>query len=126
MLWRAHRRTGNEFSDIAIDLEGLWIAIIYPEIHIETKSAYSRLVAAKPKVSLQEILENQPIENWRNSVINDFEASAHARILKLKEELYNKNAIYASMTGSGSAVYGFFSENPKLDTKYPNIISILN
>ena len=118
--------TGNEFSDIAIDLEGLWIAIIYPELHVETKSAYSGLVPAKPKVSLQEILKNQPIENWRHSVINDFEVSADTRILNLKEELYNKGAQYASMTGSGSAVYGLFSEDPKLDTKYPNIIAILN
>ena len=117
--------TGNEFSDIAIDLEGLWIDIIYPEIHIETKSAYSRLVPAKPKVSLQEILENQPIEKWRQLVTNGFEGNARARILKLKEELYSKDAIYASMTGSGSAVYGLFSKRPNLSFEYPIIISAL-
>ena len=118
--------TGNKFSDLPIDLDGLWISIIYPEIHIETKSSYSGLVPAKPKVSLQETLEKQPIENWRNSVINDFEASADTRILNLKEEFYNKGAICSSMTGRGSAVYGLFSERPNISSEYPNIISELN
>lgn len=115
--------TGNEFSDIAIDLTGLWVAIISPEIHVETKSAYSGLVPTKPNVSLKETLENQPITNWRQLVTNDFETNAEARILKLKEELYNKGAIYVSMTGSGSAVYGLFSERPSFNIEYPNIIS---
>jgi 4-diphosphocytidyl-2-C-methyl-D-erythritol kinase len=117
--------TGNKFSDIEIALSGLWIAIIYPELHIETKSAYTGLMPAKPSISLKEILENRLVTDWRKSVINDFEGSANANVLRLKEELYNKDALYASMTGSGSAVYGLFSEKPSLNFEYPNIISDL-
>jgi 4-diphosphocytidyl-2-C-methyl-D-erythritol kinase len=116
--------TGNKFSDIEIDLAGFWIAIIYPELHIETKSAYSELVPVKPSISLKETLENRPITDWQESVTNDFEGSANANVLKLKEELYNKGALYASMTGSGSAVYGIFRSQPEIQVSFPMLVSI--
>jgi 4-diphosphocytidyl-2-C-methyl-D-erythritol kinase len=117
--------TGNIFSRLNLELSNLYIAVIYPEIHVETQSAYSVLEPNKPIISLKETLEDNPISSWKNLVTNAFEANADTSILKLKEELYNKGALYSSMTGSGSAVYGLFKERPDLTCDYPKIISTL-
>jgi len=58
-------------------------------------------------------LIKQPIENWKGEVKNDFEISAfekHPKLAKMKEKLYADGAIYASMTGSGSVIYGIVKE----------------
>ena len=81
--------------------------------HVSTKEAYAGLqrdLFGKPRPDLYEAIQ-RPIEEWRDLIVNDFEASvfpAHPAIAALKEEMYRRGALYASMTGSGAAVFGIF------------------
>jgi 4-diphosphocytidyl-2-C-methyl-D-erythritol kinase len=57
----------------------------------------------------------QPVETWRDNLINDFEESVfalHPEIGAVKEQLYKMGATYAAMSGSGSALFGLFKEEP--------------
>ena len=117
--------TGERLSSINLDLKGLVIAIVYPQLHISSKSAYHGILPETPTIKLKSILETKPISDWRQQVTNDFEKSTDDIVLKLKEFLYTRGAIYASMSGSGSAVYGLFNELPQLETEHPHIIAQL-
>jgi len=102
--------TGDELVLLALDLKPYQLIIEYPDIHIGTKDAYSGIVPLSSKNCLKDII-SQPIEDWINLVKNDFENSVfplHPSIKKLKNKMYADGAIFASMTGSGSAVFGFF------------------
>lgn len=101
---------GDVFDSVELDLSHYVFKIEYPDIHIGTAEAYAGVFPHPSKKSLKEGVQ-QPIESWRNKIQNDFEASVfpnHPVIKELKENMYHKGAIYASMTGSGSAVYGIF------------------
>jgi 4-diphosphocytidyl-2-C-methyl-D-erythritol kinase len=117
--------TGDKFSSININLKGLFIAVIYPQIHVDTPSAYKGIVPAKPARKLKKIIGATAIESWRDQLTNDFEMGTDDKILQLKKSLYDEGALYASMTGSGSAVYGLFRSAPEIESEYPNIISQL-
>jgi 4-diphosphocytidyl-2-C-methyl-D-erythritol kinase len=106
--------TGNEFSEVEVNLSNYYLAVIYPEIHVSTQQAYAGLVPQKAAVDLKKTLEEVPVSLWQGLVKNDFEQTALPEVLKVKEKLLNKGAIYASMSGSGSAVYGLFEEKPAL------------
>jgi len=115
--------TGNIFSSINLDLSGNYLAVNYPDIHVDTASAYKNLVPAKPEFSLKSILEAKALNEWAGLVKNDFEKNADPEIIKVREELYQRGAIYASMSGSGSAVYGIYKKMPDLNNM-PGTISI--
>lgn len=117
--------TGNIFSPISLDLQGLYITIIYPEIHVDTIAAYKAITPVRPAENLHNIIENNSIESWRNYVINDFEKGADVKIIQLKDQFYAQGALYASMTGSGSAVFGLFTTAQEIESEYPNIIAQL-
>jgi len=104
---------GDEFEKIALDLSSFHFKIEYPNIHISTSEAYSGIIPLSAKQSLKGII-SKPIEDWKKLVRNDFEKSvfpSHSSIEKLKNKMYTDGAIFASMTGSGSAVYGIFEIN---------------
>lgn len=107
--------TGNIFSNIILDLSDLYLALVYPDIHIETKSAYSGLVPYKQDYDLKEVLESTMLSEWQDVVKNDFEKTTAPIVLDLKQILYDSGAIYASMSGSGSAVYGLYTKKPDID-----------
>ncbi len=91
-------------------LKGLVLVLAIPPIHVSTAEAYRLLTPVMPIQSLREAVK-EPIENWRQYVTNDFEPvvfSIHPTIKKIKETLYEQGAIYASMSGSGSSVFGLF------------------
>jgi 4-diphosphocytidyl-2-C-methyl-D-erythritol kinase len=117
--------TGDLFSPINIDLQGLYIALIYPQIHIDTISAYKNISPSGSSADLKNILETNPVKDWPEQVTNDFENSADNKILQLKDMFYAQGALYASMTGSGSAVFGLFTESPSIETEHPSIIAQL-
>src|SRR6185312_6510433 len=108
--------TGNISSPISLDLSNYYIAIIYPQIHMDTKNAYSLIKPHKRLNSLSDLIQ-APISTWKETVINDFEEpifKANPQLAELKNSLYQQGAQYASMTGSGSALYGIFDKNPQL------------
>ena len=101
---------GEKMTAIDLDLSIYEIRLINPGIHISTKDAYSRVVPKTPKLTVEEIIK-LPINEWKNKLKNDFEKSViekHPQLKELKENLYKEGAIYASMSGSGSVLYGIF------------------
>lgn len=107
---------GDEFSNIHVDLSMYYILVVYPNIHSNTQDAYATLVPKTPENELREIISHSPVENWKNLLVNDFEPSLFKKypaIAELKNELYALGASYASMSGSGSAVFGIFKSEPQ-------------
>ena len=111
---------GEMMQPLELDLSGYSFVIINPNIHISTAQAFAQIVPQKPTQSVSEIIK-LPVSVWKNLLINDFETSisiTHPEIALIKQELYENGAVYASMTGSGSTVYGLFHKNcvPQLPT----------
>jgi 4-diphosphocytidyl-2-C-methyl-D-erythritol kinase len=106
---------GNVFTPIDLSLKGYFLLLVKPQIHVSTPEAYSLVVPQQPEISLSELIK-QPISDWQNSIKNDFEKSVFARyssIEEIKNNLYEMGAIYASLSGSGSSVYGIFESQPE-------------
>ncbi len=111
---------GNIFSSVKVSLQGYGIVIVKPDIFVSTREAFSLITPAKPEISLKENIYRAP-EEWKKHITNDFERSVfklYPAIAEIKDKLYDHGAIYASMSGSGAAVYGLFTpetEIPKMD-----------
>lgn len=109
---------GDVFSVVNLNLKGYYMVIIYPGINSNTAEAYTGITPLIPERSLKDIIENESIDNWRSLLKNDFEKSIFAKypsIERIKKQLYERGAIYASMSGSGSAVYGIFGKKERFD-----------
>ncbi|WP_296698008.1 4-(cytidine 5'-diphospho)-2-C-methyl-D-erythritol kinase [Algoriphagus sp.] len=105
---------GEILEKISLDLRGTHLILINPGIHIGTKEAYAGVTPAPPKSKLEAVLSDKT--RWKNELINDFEASIfhnHPEIEAIKNKLYLNGAYYASMSGSGSSVFGLFENVPK-------------
>lgn len=105
---------GDELSPVRLDLNGYHMIIIKPDLTISTAEAYS-LVSPKEEIYKPGELVSQSPEVWKDNLFNDFESPIfikYPEIRELKEMLYDKGAVYAAMSGSGSAVYGIFKEKP--------------
>ena len=103
---------GNIFEPIQLSLKGYFLVLIKPDIFVSTKDAFSLITPKTPVQSLKEIVR-MPVETWRATMKNDFENSVFKKfpeIAAIKDKLYDMGAIYASMSGSGSSVYGIFRE----------------
>lgn len=97
-------------------LEGMHIVIIKPDINVSTSEAYSKVTPRAPRTELAERL-SADISSWRGSIVNDFERgifSFHPRLREIKEWFYDQGAVYASMSGSGSSLFGLFRSEPQL------------
>lgn len=102
---------GEELSPASVNLKGLFLVLVKPEIHIATAEAYDGINPQQPAVSLLEILAS-PVTEWKNDLINNFEQSIfekHPAISLVKDSMYKQGALYASMSGSGASVFGIFS-----------------
>ncbi len=107
---------GEILEPVSLDLSGYHLAIVKPDIHVSTPEAFRGI---KPKASVQNLKEliQQPVEEWKHHIKNDFEQSVFAQypeIGNLKTKLYDSGAVYASMSGSGSSVFGLFKSAPKI------------
>ena len=103
---------GNIFEEINLSLKGYYLVLVKPDIFVSTKDAFSNIIPMKPNHSLKEIIR-MPVETWRATMKNDFEDSVFKKfpeIAAIKDKLYDMGAIYASMSGSGSSVFGIFRE----------------
>lgn len=103
---------GNIFEPIQLSLKGYYLVLVKPDIFVSTKDAFAHITPKKPTQSLKEIIR-MPVETWRATMKNDFEESVFQKfpeIAAIKEKLYDLGAIYASMSGSGSSVFGIFRE----------------
>lgn len=108
---------GTTFEALELDLSRYFIAVVKPEIHISTVEAYGHVIPQTPKVDLRRAIR-LPIQEWKFHLINDFELGIfekYPQIALIKHELYQQGAIYAAMSGSGSAVYGIFQQEVNLD-----------
>ena len=108
---------GDVFGSVQVDLSGKKLVLVYPEVQVSTPEAYSRIEPQRPEQSVKEIIENHPVEQWKELLVNDFEKSVfelYPQVKELKEAFYQAGALYASMSGSGSSVFGIFE--PDIDT----------
>lgn len=98
-------------------LVGLQLVIVKPPFGVSTSQAYSAVKPELPEVSIPQYLATLPVNRWHGSIKNDFEASVFPQfpeIARIKDALMAQGAVYASMSGSGSAVYGFFPADSDL------------
>lgn len=112
---------GELLEQIDLDLSNYKIVIVHPGVHVSTAWAFSTIRAVAPKKSVKEIIK-QPIETWKNELKNDFEEpvfNKYPEIKKIKDDLYTAEAIYSSMSGSGSAVYGLFKKDKPVALSFP-------
>lgn len=101
---------GNIFKEVSLDLSSYDIYIEKPAVFISTAEAFSKIVPTTPQYPILEAIK-QPIEEWKKLIVNDFETSVFDKrpeLATIKQRLYDKGAIYASMSGSGSSIYGIF------------------
>lgn len=102
---------GEMLNPIDLNLSNYHIEIVKPAVSVSTKEAYAGIIPQKPNFDLQNIV-NLPISKWKNYVFNDFEETVFQKypILKeIKSNFYDRGALYASMSGSGSAIFGIFN-----------------
>lgn len=106
--------TGVELQPVDFSLNGYHLLLLFPGLHVGTKEAYAGVKPRESGERLEDIISSL-ISTWKHRLINDFEASIFPRyplLGDLKEKLYQQGAVYASMTGSGSTLYGIFEEEP--------------
>lgn len=105
---------GELLTPITLDLSSYHIVVIKPNIAVSTAEAFRNIVPKAPKKRCADIVR-QPVETWRTELLNDFESSIfvqHSELRRIKEMLYGTGALYASMSGSGSSIYGIYQEKP--------------
>ena len=101
---------GEKMEGISLDLSNYELKFVFSDIHISTKEAYSTIIPVIPKINILDIV-SKPLEDWKENIKNDFENFTFIKYPKLKmikQKMYSDGAIYVSMSGSGSMIYGIF------------------
>lgn len=101
---------GEILEPLDLDLSEFRIEWVYPQVHISTAQAFSRVVPREGRPSIRELLSRDP-ETWKQDLVNDFEDSVFSLfpdLAAIKEGFYQQGATYASLSGSGSALFGLF------------------
>ena len=109
---------GDEFKKCTVDLSGKHIVVIKPPIEIPTAVAFSNIIPKIPEFSLIDAI-NGPMDQWKTTIKNDFEVGIFSKFPEIahsKHFLYEQGAIFAQMSGTGSAVFGIFNSKPVLAT----------
>ncbi len=106
---------GEELSSIDIDISKVFLLVATPDIHVSTAMAYSNVIPSIPPIKLATLI-SEPVSSW--SMVNDFEKGIfelEPKIKELKDVMNRNGAIYSSMSGSGSSVFGFFKQKPSFE-----------
>ncbi|MCD8202153.1 MAG: 4-(cytidine 5'-diphospho)-2-C-methyl-D-erythritol kinase [Prevotella sp.] len=119
---------GENLEPVDVNLRNYNIAIVKPPIAISTKEAFSHVTPKRPAKCCRDIVM-QPVETWKHELINDFEQSvmfSHPEIGEIKQKLYALGAVYAAMSGSGSALFAIFHSAPSnLATSFPHCFTAI-
>ncbi len=116
---------GERMQPIHLDLSSWVLAIVRPNIPVSTKEAFSYIHPKRPAKNCREIVA-QPVEIWRDELTNDFEPSVfqiHPEIGQIKDDLYQMGAVYAAMSGSGSALFGLFRKSVDLSSHFKGMFT---
>lgn len=111
---------GDIIEKIPFSLQGLYFVLVKPNVFVSTKNAYSMITPIASQTSLLDMV-NCPIQQWNGNIKNDFEKSVFhlfPEVENIKTILYNKGALYASMSGSGSSVFGLFKQPIDLSKEF--------
>lgn len=114
---------GERLEPISLDLSNYYIAVVRPDIPVSTKEAFS-LITPKPSTICCRDIVKLPVKEWKGILVNDFETSVftlHPEIGDIKEQLYSLGAHYAAMSGSGSSVFGLFTEPIDVEKHFPKM-----
>lgn len=106
---------------VNMSLKGKYLIVLKPAVHVSTAEAYQEVIPKIPTVSVKSIIENRSLSEWRSILKNDFEESVFKQypiIQQYKTKLYEAGAVYASMSGSGSSVFGIFEEPVKTNQSF--------
>lgn len=116
---------GEKLYPMDIDLSGWYMAVVRPDIPVPTKEAFARIKPHFPQKCCRDIVM-QPVETWKEELVNDFEESVfaiHPELAAIKERLYQLGATYAAMSGSGSALFGLFRQPIDLRSSFEGMFS---
>ena len=116
---------GELLKPVDLNLSGYYIAVVRPDIPVPTREAFSLITPQRPRKNCRDIVM-QPVGTWREELVNDFEHSVftlHPEIGDIKEQLYGLGAVYAAMSGSGSAVFGLFHQAPDLTARFSGMFT---
>jgi 4-diphosphocytidyl-2-C-methyl-D-erythritol kinase len=113
---------GEIMQSISCTLSSKTMVLVCPGIHVSTADAFRKIKLSPTAPSCASVIE-RPIQAWKDNLTNDFEEpvfSAFPEIGNIKEKLYDAGALYASMTGTGSTVYGIFETSPSIKDLFPS------
>ena len=112
---------GELMQPVELNLKGLKIYLVNPGIHINTGRAFLNSKPSSPDQSILDILK-KPVRRWKDELVNDFENwvfNEHREVVEIKDKLYIGGALFASMSGSGSTVYGLFDPSQQFQFDFP-------
>jgi len=112
---------GDQMTPVSLSLAGYTIVVVKPPVFVSTAEAYSGTTPSVPERSLKELIQ-LPVAEWCDVIKNDFEETIflhHPEIEAIKQKMYDMGAVYASMSGSGSSVFGIFSKSLNAPKAFP-------
>ena len=116
---------GEVLTPLEVSLKGKFLVIVKPEVTISTAEAFSGISPKDQVIDPGAVLAKHSVAEWKELLVNDFETSIFKRfpvISALKQKLYAFGASYASMSGSGSAVFGIFDSETDLKKEFESVL----
>jgi 4-diphosphocytidyl-2-C-methyl-D-erythritol kinase len=115
---------GERIEPIDFNLEGMYMMVVNPGIHVSTAHAFQGIKPCPSNFNWNEFIQSQDFQE--GSLRNDFEGSVfqiHPEIADIKSRFIQEGALFASMSGTGSTVFGLFEYEPSffLDVNYFSI-----